>query len=122
MNKTILMGRLVKDPDLKFATGSGTAVCKFTVAVNRFKKEDGADFINCVAFNKTAETIAQYMVKGSQILLEGSMQTGSYEKEDGTKVYTTDVLVNRFEFAGSKKEHNNNESVDMTPDDGDIPF
>lgn len=127
MNKVILIGRLTKDPDLKFAAGSGTAVSRFTVAINRRKKEDGADFINCVAFGKTAETISQHLVKGRQIAIIGHIQTGSYDTQDGTKRYTTDVIVESFEFIGSKGEGNSNFSGnfndDITPvDDGDMPF
>ena len=128
MNKVILLGRMVKDPELRFAAGSGNAVCKFTVAVNRQFKKNEADFINCVSFGKQAETIAQYMVKGSQIALTGHIQTGSYDAQDGSKRYTTDVLVESFEFVGvGKGQSNNNNSggfdADMTPvDDGDLPF
>ena len=128
MNKVILLGRMVKDPDLRFAAGSGNAVCKFTVAVNRQFKKNEADFINCVSFGKQAETIAQYMLKGSQIALTGHIQTGSYDAQDGSKRYTTDVLVESFEFVGGGKEQSNNNNsggfdADMTPvDDGDLPF
>ena len=74
MNKIILIGRLTKDPDLRFAAGSGTAVTRFTVAVNRQMKRDEADFINCIAFGKTGETIAQYLTKGRQIAINGNIQ------------------------------------------------
>ena len=97
------------------------------------KKEDPADFLNCVAFGKTAETIANHLVKGNPILVEGHIQTGSYEAKDGTKRYTTDIIVNRFEFVQGKKESTDNAQsnqdtkedfkADMTlVDDGDIPF
>lgn len=133
INKVILIGRLTKDPELRFAAGSGNGVCKFTIAVNRQFKKNEADFINCVAFGKQAETIAQYMLKGSQIALTGHIQTGSYDAQDGTKRYTTDVLLESFEFiGGGNKNQNNNTgggfnqaSFDdgMTPvDDGDMPF
>ena len=141
MNKVILIGRLTKDPELRFAAGSGTAVSRFTVAVNRQFKRDETDFINCVAFGKTAETISQYLSKGRQIALTGSIRTGSYDAQDGTKRYTTDVAVDSFEFIGSKDSagsnsdysapaSNNNDSFggasfgdDITPvDDGDMPF
>ena len=97
MNKAILLGRLTRDPELRFAAGSGTAVSRFTVAVNRQFKKDETDFINCIAFGKTAETISQYFTKGKQIGIVGHIQTGSYDKE-GTKVYTTDVIVESFDF------------------------
>ncbi|NLK93985.1 MAG: single-stranded DNA-binding protein [Clostridiales bacterium] len=129
MNKVIIIGRLTKDPDLRFAAGTGTAVCRFTVAVNRRKKDDGADFINCVSFGKTAETIAQYFTKGSQIAVSGSIRTGSYDAQDGTKRYTTDVAVDGFNFIDSNGQSGNTQSEqgafndDITPvDDGDMPF
>ena len=124
MNKAVLVGRLTKDPELRYAAGSDTAVCKFTLAVNRMKKDE-ADFINCVAFNKTAETIANYLVKGRQIAISGSIRTGSYTAQDGTKRYTADVVVETFEFCDSNKNNNSNNSIDddVTPvDDADMPF
>ena len=78
MNKVILIGRLTKDPELRYAAGNGTAVCRFTVAINRQFKKDETDFINCVAFGKTGETITQYLTKGRQIAVTGSIRTGSY--------------------------------------------
>lgn len=139
MNRVVLIGRLVRDPELKFAAGSGTAVCNFTLAVNRMKKKDQekaeADFINCVSFGKIAETIAQYLTKGRQIAIAGSIRTGSYEAQDRTKRYTTDVYVDSFDFIDSKGNSENQSSSvdnrfagasyydDMTPvNDGDIPF
>ncbi|MGN1029761.1 MAG: single-stranded DNA-binding protein [Bacilli bacterium] len=136
MNKVVLIGNLTKDPELNFTAGSGTAVARFTVAVARMKKGE-SDFINCISFGKTAETIAQYFFKGSKIALEGHIQTGSYDAKDGTKRYTTDVIVDRFEFVGNNKNDNqsgvsnnfNQDSnfgsfeADITPvDDGDMPF
>ena len=141
MNKVILIGRLTKDPELRYAAGSGTAVCRFTVAINRQFKKDETDFINCVAFGKTGETITQYLTKGRQIAVTGSIS--SYDAQDGTKRYTTDVAVESFEFIGSGSGEGNNNSYsrnsdntwgapvespdmgfgDMTPvDDGDMPF
>lgn len=135
MNKVILIGRLTKDPDLKFAAGTGNAVTKLTLAVNRRKKDDGADFINCIAFGKTGESIAQYFTKGKQIAITGNIRTGSYEAKDGTKRYTTDVIIESFEFInGDKKDSNQSSQAfdnannqfnnnDMIPvNDGDIPF
>lgn len=145
MNKVVLVGRLTKDPELRFAAGSGTAVSRFTVAVNRQFKRDETDFINCVAFGKTAETISQYFTKGKQIAVSGSIRTGSYDAQDGTKRYTTDVAVDTFDFIDSGNRdnngggynsnsdysaQNNNDSFggagfndDITPvDDGDMPF
>lgn len=126
INKTILLGRLTKEPELIFAKGTGTAVCKFTVAVNRKFKKDEADFINCIAFGKQAEAIAQYMLKGSQISLCGHIQTGSYDAQDGTKRYTTDVVVEEFNFVGGSKKQEDKSDFDndMTPVEGDdlLPF
>ena len=128
MNKVVLVGRLTKDPELRYAAGSGKPTSKFTVAVNRQGKKDEADFINCVAFNKTAETIAQYLTKGRQIAIAGHIQTGSYLKDDGAKVYTTDVVVETFDFIDSNSSNRNNTSNssmddDFTPvDDGEMPF
>ena len=107
INKVVLLGRLTKDPELKYAAGSGTAVCRFTVAINRQFKKDDTDFINCVAFGKTGETITQYFTKGSKIAITGNIQTGSYDTKDGTKRYTTDVIVETFEFVESKKKETN---------------
>lgn len=132
INKVILIGRLTKDPELRFAAGSGTAVSRFTVAVNRQFKKDETDFINCVAFGKTAETISQYLRKGRQIAVTGSIRTGSYDAKDGTKRYTTDVAVESFEFIGNKDSSATPSSTtratdtgydDMTVvDDRDMPF
>ena len=132
MNNVILIGRLTKDPQLRFGAGSGTAVVRFTVAVTRAMKRDEADFINCIAFGKMGETIAQYFTKGRQIAISGNIRTGSYDAKDGTKRYTTDVVVESFEFVSSDKQNGqasaNNEfpQVDwgepVSQGDGDIPF
>lgn len=102
MNKTILLGRLTKDPEER-SNGEMT-ITRFTVAVDR-RSKDGqtADFPSCVAFGKTAEFIAKYFRKGSKIALDGHLQTGSYKNKDGYTVYTTDVVVENAEFAESKK-------------------
>ena len=130
MNKVVLLGRLTKDPELRFAAGSGTAVSRFTIAVNRQFKKNETDFINCVAFGKTAETISQYFTKGKQIAVSGSIRTGSYDAQDGTKRYTTDVAVDSFSFTESSGQANKQSDAtgggfneDITPvDDGDMPF
>lgn len=123
---------MVRDPELRFAPGSGTAVSRFSVAVTRPFKKDETDFINCVAFGKTGETISQYLTKGRQIAISGSIRTGSYDAQDGTKRYTTDVAVDSFEFIGDKGQANNNSDAfggasfndDITPVDGSdsMPF
>lgn len=104
MNKVILIGRLTADPDLK-VTPSGTSVTRYRMAVDRPFSKDGkreADFISCVAFGKSAEFAGNHLNKGTKIAIEGRIQTGSYDKEDGTKVYTTDVIVDRHEFCESR--------------------
>lgn len=112
MNKVILMGRLTADPELK-QTQNGTAVCRFTVAVNRkfTDKNTGerqADFISCTAWAKTAEFIGKYFTKGQMIALEGSLRTGSYQDKNHSDVthYTTEVMVDSTEFTGGKSENN----------------
>jgi single-strand DNA-binding protein len=106
MNLVALLGRTTKDLELKYSQ-SGTAVVKFTLAVNRAYKKQGeerqTDFISCIAFGKTAETLGKYVDKGRQIAIQGKIQTGSYVKDDGTKVYTTDIVVDSFFFADSKQ-------------------
>lgn len=108
MNRTVLIGRLTNDPELRANTDN--KVAKFTLAVNRLK--EGTDFINCVAWNKQAELISKYFKKGSQMALEGRIQTGSYEK-DGIKRYTTDVVVESLTFLGNseKKEESSTDDV-----------
>lgn len=138
MNKVVLIGRLTKDPELRYAAGSGTAVCRFTLAVARQFKKDETDFINCIAFNKPGEAIAQYVTKGRQLAVIGNIRTGSYDGQDGIKRYTTDILVESFEFIGNSNNGNvntnnqNNDYWNMSTDngfgveepidDGDMPF
>ena len=107
MNKVIIMGRLTRDPDIRYSgTDNQLAVARYTLAVDRRVKKDGgedsADFISCVAFGKTAEFAEKYIRKGTKLLVEGRIQTGSYTNKDGQKVYTTDVVVENSEFAESK--------------------
>lgn len=130
MNKATLIGRLTKDVELNFAASNGTAVGRFTMAVTRQFKKDETDFINCIAFGKTGELIAQYLKKGSPIAIVGNIRTGSYDAKDGTKRYTTDVVVESFDFIGGGKTEtptsNSNtgnflEDVEVV-EDGDMPF
>ena len=108
MNKINLIGRLTKDAELRYNKNNKKPFARFTVAVNRkylnAKGERDADFINCVAWEKTAELINKHFSKGSEIGLSGRLQTGSYDNEKGDKVYTTDVIVEEITFIGSKKE------------------
>lgn len=136
MNKWIGIGRLTADPTLNYAAGTGTAICRFSLAVTRPFKKDETDFINCIAFGKTGETMAQYLTKGRQVAIVGGIRTGSYDAKDGTKRYTTDVVVESFEFIGNSKGSGNNQGGasdgfnqdnnfydGMVPvDDGDMPF
>ena len=107
MNKVQLVGRLTRDPEIRYSQGeNATATARFSVAVNRrFKNSEGnydADFINCVAFGKSAEFVEKYFKKGMAIGLTGRIQTGSYTNKDGQRVYTTDVVVEETEFVESK--------------------
>lgn len=109
MNKVIIIGRFTRDPEIKYSTGeNATATARFSLAVNRrFKNKEGnydADFINCVAFGKTAEFIEKYFTKGMAIGITGRIQTGSYTNKEGQKVYTTDVVVEETEFIESKNK------------------
>lgn len=116
MNKVILIGRLARDPEMR-TTASGTNVTRFTIAVTRAYQdqngERGADFINCVAWRRQAENIAKYCTKGTQVALEGRIQTGSYDAQDGSKRYTTDIICDNVTFLGSK----NSESTSSIPRD-----
>lgn len=107
MNKVILMGRLVRDPDIRYSSGENAmAIARFSLAVDRRFKRDGeqnADFINCISFGKSAEFAEKYLRKGIKMVVTGRIQTGSYTNKDGNKVYTTDVVVEEQEFAESKK-------------------
>lgn len=110
MNNVQLVGKLVRDPEVRYSA-NGKAVARFTVACSRRFKTEGqpdADFISCLSFGKTAEFVEKYFSKGKWIGLTGSINTGSYEK-DGKKVYTTDVLVDNVEFVGGKSSEDKNE-------------
>lgn len=131
MNKVILLGRLTKDPEVRYA--GDTAIARFNIAVDRrYKKEGGqtADFPNCVAFGKTAEFVNKYFKKGMKIALEGRLQTGHYTDKDGKEVYTTDVIAEAVEFAESKQTaqptDNQQEAIDefmKVPENMDgLPF
>ena len=106
MNKVILMGRLTRDPEVRYSQGdSASAVARYSLAVDRRFKRDGeptADFLNCVAFGKSAEFAERYFRQGTKVVVTGRIQTGSYTNRDGVKVYTTDIIVEEQEFAESK--------------------
>ena len=138
MNKALLIGRLTKNIELRY-TQSGMAIGRFNLAINRKmtreKKQEAernnqptADFIGCIAFGKTAETLANYVGKGNQLGIEGHIQTGSYEK-DGQRIYTTDVILDGFTFIDSKNKGGGDSEVQDQSYDGyfpvnndDIPF
>ena len=122
MNKVILMGRLTRDPEVRYSQGENAmAVARYALAVdrkyNRNNDEQSADFINCVAFGRNGEFAEKYFRKGTKIVVTGRIQTGSYTNKDGVKVYTTDVVVEEQEFAESKNNSSNNagSSSDSTP-------
>lgn len=120
MNKVVLMGRLTKDPDVRYSQGENSqAIARYTLAVDRRFRREGseqtADFIGCVAFGKSAEFAEKYLHKGTKLVVEGRIQTGSYTRQDGTKVYTTDVVVENQEFAESKKAASESSSSSAQP-------
>ena len=140
INRVVLTGRPTRDPELR-NTKSGTSVCSFTLAVARnFKNkngERGADFINCIAWRKTAEVMSQYVKKGSVIGVDGRIQTRSYDNRDGQRVYVTEVVVDNFSFLGGSDKNGqvskNNQSSNQNNDpfvssrqeditDDDLPF
>lgn len=103
MNKVILIGRLTKEPDVRYSQGENpTAVARYSLAVERRFKKDETDFINCVAFGKSAEFAEKFLKKGMKIAVSGRIQTGSYTDKDGKKVYTTDVVVEEHFFCEGK--------------------
>lgn len=132
MNQVILIGRLTKDPELR-ETSNGKPVASFTLAVDKFG--EGADFINCVVWNKQAENLAKYQKKGGQIGVSGRLQTRDYDDEKGNKRYVTEVIADSIEYLGAKKEESNQtqeepmefstktatqETIEYT--DSDLPF
>ena len=126
MNKVLISGRLVRDAETR-TTQSATPmlISKFTLAVDRrFSKENTptTDFINCVAFGKTAELISKYVSKGSKILVSGQIQTGSYKNKDGNTVYTTNVVAEEIEFLDNKKKSENEMQTSIDNDMGFMPM
>lgn len=124
MNKVILMGRLTRDPDVRYTQGEEPmAIARFTLAVDRRGKRDGeasADFPSCVCFRRTAEFIEKYAHQGTKLVVVGRIQTGSYTNRDEQKVYTTDVVVEEAEFAESKAaaDRNTQQTPPLSPDTG----
>lgn len=148
MNKVILMGRLTRDPEVRYSQGdNATAIARFTLAVDRRIKRDNeasVDYINCVSFGRSAEFAEKYFHKGTKIVIVGRIQTGSYTNKDGQKVYTTDIVIEEQDFAESKAASQQNNSGNtqntsnsrqtqqpkpqtspdgfMNADDDDLPF
>jgi single-strand DNA-binding protein len=136
MNKVILMGRLTKEPEIRYTSGNNTAVCSFTLAVNRKFQKQGeerkADFINCQAWSKSAEFVAKYFQKGSQIAVVGRIETRTWDDNEGKKHYVTEVIVEDTYFTESKKgegsaasKSQNSDSNDgfyPIEDDDELPF
>lgn len=137
MNKVIEIGRLTKDPEIRYSqVANTTCVARYTLAVDRKFKQEGqptADFINCIAFGKLGEFAEKYLHKGTKIAVTGRIQTGSYKKKDGNTVYTTDVVVDEQEFCESKSQSNSQPqptpsndnswmSIPDNLDDSSLPF
>lgn len=128
MNKVILMGRLTRDPETRYTQGNNTAVCSFSLAVNRRFKQEGqpdADFINVVAWAKTAEFVSKYFTKGQQVAVVGRMQTRNYDDKDGKKIFVTEVVAEEVYFADSKKEQSTTTSegfMVIEEDSSSLPF
>ena len=123
MNQVLLIGRLTKDPELKYSQ-SGKAFCRFSIAVTKEFNRNETDFFDCVAWNKTAEIIAEYMRKGKKIAIQGRLETGSYEKE-GRNIKTYSIIVDKFEFvdsAGGQGQQQSSSYNDEIMDDDDFPF
>ena len=129
MNKVCIIGRLTKDPEIKYSSND-LAIATFTLAVNRLAKkgeDKKTDFPRCIAFGSTAEVLQSYAHKGKQVAIEGRIQTGSYKKDDGSTVYTTDVIVDRLTLLGGSKKEDSDQTDDYVPDgfqqlDEDVPF
>lgn len=133
MNSVVLIGRLTKDPEVRYTSGSQMAVCKFTVAVDRRVKageEKKADFPQVICFGKTAENCERFLAKGRKVAVQGRLQTGSYEDKNGTKHFTTDVIADSVEFLEWGEKNGESEKTSVSSDvpkgfeaiDEDVPF
>lgn len=131
MNSVTLIGRLTADPRVSYTSGSQTAVCKFKVAIDRYTtKEKATDFIPVTVFGKQAENCERYLAKGRMVGVSGRIQTGSYEKSDGTRVFTTDVIADRVEFLNTGEKNDRHSEEKPKEDiqsafeelDTDVPF
>jgi len=136
MNSVIMIGRLTRDPELRFTAGSGKAVATFTIAVNRgFGRDNEADFFRVVVWNKQGENCANYLSKGSQVAVQGRLQNNNYETREGEKRYTVEIVANTVEFLGGGNKNTNSfndpgfdfvddgaDGFQAIEDDEDIPF
>lgn len=119
MNKVILMGRLTRDPEVRYASGDNLAIARYTLAVDRRFHRDGeatADFINCVTFGRAAEFAEKYLRQGTKIVVSGRIQTGSYTNRDGHKIYTTEIVVEEQEFAEGKNAGSGSSRPQLAPE------
>jgi single-strand DNA-binding protein len=123
MNNVVLMGRLTREPDVRYTQSNPTmAIARYTLAVDRRIKKDGeaqADFISCVSFGKTGEFAEKYLCKGTKVVVRGRIQTGNYTNREGRKVYTTDVVAEEVEFAESKGAQDTSQTRQQPPTDKD---
>ena len=127
MNKVILMGRLTRDPEVRYTSTNNTLVASFPLAVNRRFAKQGeerqADFINITAWDKTGEFCSKYFKKGQQVAIKGELQIRSYDAQDGTKRYVTEIIADDVTLLGSKNNNDNADKVEMTPVNDDcLPF
>lgn len=136
INSVILIGRLTRDPELRYVAGSGKAVCNFDIAVDRpFSKEKATDFFKVIVWGKTGENAANYLAKGRQVAVKGYLTNRSYDANDGTKRYVTEIVADTVDFIGSKQESKpeqhenqsfgedfNTDGFQSIEDDDDIPF
>ena len=125
MNSVILIGRLARDPELSYTPNTQSAVCRFTIAVDRPRRQgedQGADFIRITVWGRQAETCDRYLSKGRQVAVMGRIQTGSYTNKDGVRVYTTDVVAEDQEFVESKSGNADAEASTPMPEDEELPF
>ena len=132
MNKVILMGRLTRDPEVRYTQNTNLTVANFSIAVNRRFKREGdtetADFFNVVAWNKTGEFVGKYFKKGQQILVSGRLENRNWTDQQGLKHYATDIIAEEVDFAGSKAENNTNNNTenaditDFTSESDSLPF
>lgn len=127
MNNVVLVGRIVRKPEIRYSPNTQEAITSFTIAVDRYK--EGADFIKVTAYGKRAESICRYMDKGRQIAIQGRIRTGSYKDKDGKTVYTTEVVIDNDEFLGGKADEPKTRMPDIDYDEtafvsanDDIPF